>query len=326
MIGYLRKTGIALVVILTLFSVIFVASCIKVKVFNIGVLMDLSAFTPALDGFKAGMVELGYVEGKDIRYFFYGSAENNPDAIDDEIKKLFSNHMDLILTIGNNSSFRVKEAAAKSQIPMVFTMLGNDSAVQKLVPNLSHPGGNITGVRVTRNAPKALEWLLTLAPGTKKVYVPYNPDDEMSIQSLIGLDKNATQLGVELVLKETRSIESAIAAIDDIRKDDGALFLIPSPTLNQRAKELTQAAIDRGIPVGSPLQIDEKILVTFPNDVFGSGKQAARLADQIHRGIKPADLPIEMSDVFLTINLKTAEKIGIHIPEDILAQAKTIIR
>jgi putative tryptophan/tyrosine transport system substrate-binding protein len=326
MTGILRKKGIALVIALCLASTVLGVSCSKVRVFDIGVVMDLSAFTQALDGFKQGMAELGYVEGRDIRYIFYGSAENNLDAIDSQIKKVLSNHLDLILTMGNNSSMRAKEAAAETHIPVVFTLVGNDSAVKKLVPDPQHPDGSMTGVRVARNAPKTLEWLLRLVPRTKKVYVPYNPEDEMSIQSLIGLDKNATQMGVELVLKETHSVEAAVVVINDIPKDTGALFLIPSPTLNPGATKLTQAAIDKGIPVGSPLQLDKAILVAFANDVFGSGKQAARLADQIHRGIKPADLPIESSDVFLTINLKTAERLGLHIPDDVLAQAKTVVR
>jgi putative tryptophan/tyrosine transport system substrate-binding protein len=321
-----KKTCIALVVALCLVSAVLEASCSKAKVFNIGVVMDLSVFTLAFDGFKEGMTELGYTEGKDVRYIFYGSAENNQKMINNQINKLLSNHIDLILTFGNNASLSAKEAVAGTGAPMLFAIAGTDLAIQKLVPDPQHPGGNVTGVRVARSAPKALEWLLTVVPRTRKVYVPYNPEDEMSVQALIGLDKNATQLGVELILKEIHSVESAVAVINDIPKNTGALFLMPSPTLNPDAGKLTQAAIHRGIPVGSPMKMDKAILVTFADDLFGSGKQAARLAQQIHKGISPADIPVEISDVSLTINLKTAEKLGLYIPDDILAQAKTVIR
>jgi ABC-type uncharacterized transport system substrate-binding protein len=161
---------------------------------------------------------------------------------------------------------------------------------------------------------------------TDKVYVPYNPNDEPSTAALDGMNIAASRMGIELVLDEVYSVEEAVVAIERLPGDIDAIFRIPSPTLDQRNHDLSQAAIKRKLPICASLPLDESVLLTLATDLSEMGKQAARLADQIFQGIKPADLPVETGEVFLTINLRTAETIGLYIPDEILVQANTIIR
>jgi putative ABC transport system substrate-binding protein len=72
--------------------------------------------------------------------------------------------------------------------------------------------------------------------------------------------------------------------------------------------------------------MDEAMLLTMSIDPVEMGKQAARLTHQIRQGIKPADLPVEMAEVFLVINLKTAQAVGLDIPNEILLRANEVIR
>jgi putative ABC transport system substrate-binding protein len=72
--------------------------------------------------------------------------------------------------------------------------------------------------------------------------------------------------------------------------------------------------------------MDEAMLLTMSIDPVEMGKQAARLTHQIRQGVKPADLPVETAEVFLTINLKTAQAIGLDIPDEILHRADKVIR
>jgi putative ABC transport system substrate-binding protein len=156
--------------------------------------------------------------------------------------------------------------------------------------------------------------------------VPYNPDEEVLIAVLGDLDEASSQLGVELLLGEVRSVEEAVAAIESLPEDVDAIFRIPSGTLDSRNDELSQAAIERGIPMGASLPLDEAVLFTLAGDLFDTGRQTARLANQIRQGARPADLPVETAEFSLTINLKTAEAIGLDIPDEVLLQADTIIR
>ena len=104
------------------------------------------------------------------------------------------------------------------------------------------------------------------------------------------------------------------------------MFRIPSPTLDPGNAEISRAAIKRRLPIGARVNLDEDVLLTFATDLFYMGQQTARLAHQIRLGVHPGDLPVEMSDPVLTINLRTAGEIGLEIPGSILTQAKNIIR
>jgi putative ABC transport system substrate-binding protein len=72
--------------------------------------------------------------------------------------------------------------------------------------------------------------------------------------------------------------------------------------------------------------VEQGALVSFGVDLSNVGRQAARLADQILQGQSPAELPVEQAEFSLTINLKTAEAIGLEIPDEILSQAGRLIR
>ena len=292
-------------------------------IFTVGIVAYADSVATGREGFKDGMAELGYIENENIRYVNVFLSENNDQMTDLKIKELLSQDVDLILTSGP-IILKSKEIL-KGDLPILF---GGDAypVESGMVRSLKHPGGNITGVKTADNISKALEWLTTIANGAKKVYLPYGPDDSMSIRVLSELNKAASELGIELVIQKVSSVEETIAAIEDLPKDIDAVFMVPSKILNPRSNELNRAAIKRSLPTGAAIKLDEEVLVTFSSDFYNVGKKTARLAQQIQQGAKPSDLPVETADTLLIINLKTAEKIGVMIPDSILAQATTIIR
>jgi len=319
-----RKKTCIWVVILSLLLMILTGCNSREKIFTIGIAGHTAFTSQVLEGFREGMAESGYIEGKNIKFIYKGVLETDKQNINAEIRELLAQDIALLLAAGNEMSLQARQLVKGTDTPVIFgpTSMPVENG---LVERLNHPGGNLTGIRIANNISKALEWLITIAPGAKKVYLPYNPDDTVSVAALSDLDKTASQLGIELVLHKVHSIEETITAIENLPEDVDAIFMIPSPTLNTRNIELSQAAIKRGIPMGAAIQLDDAV-VTLTNDFFDAGKKMARLAQQILHGAKPADLPVETSEVFLIINLKTAEKIGLHIPDDVLLQAKTIIR
>ena len=295
------------------------------KPFTIGIVNYVSILNPVIEGFKAGMNELGYTEGKDVIYIDNGVVLPDSQTVDAEIKQLLAHDIDLLFPIGTLATLRAKHAVEGRKMAVVFGAVPRP-VEEGIVESISNPGGSLTGVQVGTQMSKALEWLLTIVPEADRVYVPYNPDDEVSRSFLARLDDAASQMGIELMLDEVHSVEDTVAAIQSLPGDVNAIFRIPSPTLDSRNDELSQAAIARGLPMGASLPLDEAILFTLAVDLFDVGKQTARLAHQIRQGEKPADLPVETSEFFLIINLKTADAIGLDIPDDILLQADTIIR
>jgi putative ABC transport system substrate-binding protein len=320
-----KMINIIMVVILGLLLINFGGCKNKEKLFTVGIGIHASVHLPVFEGFKEGMAESGYVEGKNIRYIYDGILGSDQAVVDAEIKKLLSQNVDLLLTTGNHVSLRAKKAVEGTDIPIIIGASSNP-VEEGLVESLTHPNGNVTGIRVADTMPKLMELLVLINPNTKKIYLPYNPDDKNSAAFLESLNKAASQLGVKLVSQEVHSAEEAVAAIESLPKDIGAIFIIPSPTLDASNSKLSQAAIKRGLPMGSALPLDESVLLTLTTDFFETGKQAARLADQIRRGIKPKELPMVNAETILTVNLKTAEKIGIKIPDEILIKANKIIR
>jgi putative ABC transport system substrate-binding protein len=317
------KTGIICAVTLVLMFAVSGGCKAPDKVSTIGIVTYANTNVSLREGFNAGLAEQGYVEGRNVRYIYAFITEDNDQMIDSKIRGLLSQDLDLIFAMGK-LALSVKELV-KGDMPILFA--GNAYPVETgLVQSLKRPGGNITGVKAADGISKALEWLVTIANGAKKIYLPYNPDDPMAIMELPRLNKAASQLGIELVIQKFYSVEEAAAAIENLPQDIDAVFMILSRILNRRNSELSSAAIKRGIPTGSPIQLDEDVLVTLTSDFYDIGKKNARLAQQILQGAKPSDLPVETADTVLTINLKTAERIGLNIPDSILAQATTIIR
>lgn len=280
-----------------------------------------------MEGFKSHMAQHNHVEGRDIAYLYEtipNDKLNDNQFIDSELRKLLARNPDLLLVFEKHISDRARVLTEGSGKPVLFCG-GIDPVRLGYVKSLDHPDGNFTGVKFANCIPKALEWLVSIA-GAKIIFVAYNPDDDISIASLKHLDEAADKLRVELVRQEVYSVEEAIVAIMNLPKDVDAVFLLPSPTLDSKSSELSRAAIKRGLPTSAPLALDDTILVTVANDEFDMGEKLARLAIQIEKGMKPSELPVETGEIFLTINLKTAEQIGLHLPDEALFQAKKIIR
>jgi putative ABC transport system substrate-binding protein len=296
------------------------------KTFTIGVVAEAAIMSPTIEGFKAAMTDLGYAEGKDVTYIYNRPIGSNAETVDREIKNLLAQKVDMLVVIGVVPTKQSKQAVAGTNIPVVFTGTPADVVQSGLVESTNHPGGNLTGVQISSIDSKALELFVSINPQAKKIYVPYNPADEIAVGWVAGLSQVASQQKIQLVQGKAKSAEEAVAAIESLPADIDAIFRIPSPTLDANNALLSQAAAKRGLPTITPSPIDEAIMLTVAMNPVEIAKQGARLAHQIRQGVKPADLPIETAEFYITINLKTAQAIGLDIPDEVLLQADTIIR
>lgn len=292
---------------------------------TVGIVNYSAGIETTIDGFKAGMTEAGYVEGEDIVYYYDG-ATNTVDALDAAIEIVLAQQPDLILSLTTPATQKIKAVTEGTGIPVVFTPI-TDPVDAGLVDSLPHPGGNLTGVRTGGSIPKALEWLLAIAPQVQQVYVPHKPDDDSSVKALGLLSQTASDMGVELLVAETTTAETFDAALGAIPQEADAIFMLPSGFFSARTAGFVAASVQARIPVMSVApKYKDGVQFSYGHDYQQIGKQAARLADQILRGTEPANLPVETSEFYLGINLPAVEAIGLEIADDVLRQADDIVR
>ena len=297
----------------------------QAKTYTIGVICYHATLETSLDGFKTRLAELGYVEGENVTYIYNGPMPD-PQAGEREAESLVAQDVDLIFTMGTQATLQAKQAVEGTDVAVIFAPVLNP-VEEGIVESISQPGGNVTGVQTGNTLPKALEWLLKLVPEATKVYVPYHPEDGISITSIALLHEAAATLGVELVPGEVRTLEELIAAIKTL-PGDAAIFLVPAPRFESRISDIIKVATERGIATGTYQSVffDKGASVCYGGDLFSTGEQASKLADQVLRGTAPADLPVETAEYFLTINLQAAEVLGLDISDEVLLQADIIVR
>jgi putative ABC transport system substrate-binding protein len=310
---------------LVVVSVLLAACGNSSKPYTVGVVNVVPVLDNTVQGFIAGMADLGYIEGENVTYIH--TEIINMDELDSVLQDIVKADVDLIMTTTTIAATAVQAATADTGIPVVFSTLADPIGVG-LVKSLQQPGGNMTGLVIGPQEGRRLKWLLEMDTTIEHIYVPYNPDDPAPVSALQTLNDVAPQLGVELVTPKVRTVDDVIAAIENIPEGVDAVYLVADSLVSARGAEFVEATIELQLPLSGPSMADvENGLLTCYGPVQAySGKQVARLADQILRGTEPSDLPVEIAEPYLGINLKTADAIGLQIPDDILLQADIIIR
>jgi putative ABC transport system substrate-binding protein len=195
-----------------------------------------------------------------------------------------------------------------------------------IVKSIKNPGGNVTGVTFGIQEERRLEWFLRIAPEAKHLYVPYNPKDKSPLLALKRIKRVAVKLDVKLITRKVNK-KTLNFAVNNIPSEADGVFLLPDSMVT--IPEMISTVIKNRLPVSGPNISNVKndhVLTSYGVDLFLSGKQAARIVNQIFKGARPADLPVETAEFFLALNLKMAKKIGLTIPDEILRHAHIIVR
>ena len=305
-------------------SILLVSSsgCKKERVFTIGFVDPNPGEKEGAHGFLSNMPEFGYIEGKNLKYIKSEGEKDHEAALKDMVAK----RVDLIFTITTPATRLAKMITEGTNIPVVF--VAYDAVESGLVKSLTAPGGNLTGVQLRGSVPKAVEWLLAVAPGVKHIFVPVKFDTSAAMMSLEDLKKSAAKSGLKLTVSEVATVEELQASLSSMPKDIDAVFIVHSILIGSNIETIIDTATKRKIPLVSSghEHYRKGAVISFGDVDDRTGMQAARLADSILRGTPPADLPVEIANFVLGINLKTAQSIGIEISNDILQQTDFIVR
>ncbi|RPJ28943.1 MAG: ABC transporter substrate-binding protein [Chloroflexi bacterium] len=302
------------------------------KTYRVGLLSGADSFDSVFDGFKAQMAELGYVEGKNISYDYQASG-GDEGKMAQFAQQFVDDKVDLILVTSTGAAKAAQTATAGTDIPIIFTVIQDPVAIG-LVESLRDPGANMTGVArpPVEYLGKRVEFLKQMVPGVETLWIIYDPDYATAPSSVPAVQAGATSMGVKLIETHAKSSEDVNAelqkraAMDELDVD--AIQLMPDPLNSNSSEAIINFANQHNIPVvgHASVQVKSGALFSYADSYPDTGKKAASLADQILKGASAGDLPVEISDLFLNINLKAANSLGITIPEGILGSAKEIIR
>jgi putative ABC transport system substrate-binding protein len=297
------------------------------KPIRIGALTDSWGPTPGMVGLRDGLQKLGYQENKDFVIgvrFTQGDISALPKAARDLVQQ----GADLLFTV---NAAPVKAAQmATNRIPIVFYGVGDPIGLG-LIQSFARPGGNITGVTDLdlELDTKRLEIFKEMIPGLKRVLLPYDPSEPLSVAQAKVYRDTARILNLVLIEKPARTREEAQTTFAGIRKTDVHGIVVPrSLSLNIPGLAI-EATTRQGIPTMffGPWYVENGGLASYGSAFYESGRQAARLVDKILKGTNPGEIPVEVNNnIDFVINLKIAQAVGIKITPEALYRATRIIR
>ena len=296
------------------------------RITRIGYLGVTSAARHAtsLAAFRAGLRDLGYVEGNNLIIEFRW-AENNYDRLPALAVELASLNVAVIVTHSDGGARAAAQATAT--IPIVVAAFGDATSVGR-VASLARPGGNMTGLTFFSpeiNA-KRLEVLKEAFPRIRTIGV-------LSISGRQGttgptIEAAAKSLKLELQqfeLKGPNEFESAFTAMT--QRGIKAASIVDNPILINNAAAVAGIAVAHRIPtIGFVEFAEEGGLLAYGVNFPAMFRRAAVFVDRILKGTKPGDLPIEQATKFdLIVNKKTATALGLTIPQALLLRADKVI-
>jgi putative ABC transport system substrate-binding protein len=285
--------------------------------------------SPGTIAFFQGLSETGYVEGRNVTVEYRGSEQYNqlPALAADLVRRKVA----VICAFGSvNSAMAAK--AATTTIPIVFSN-GSDPVREGLVPSLSRPGGNVTGVNFFNGEVGGLrlQHLRELAPAAAVGTIGFltNPaglQSKLRTSDMLTAAQRVVQQVKVLTATTVSEIDAAFAAAAD--EQLAALIVDGDGLLNLRHDQIVALAARYRIPASYPTRVftDAGGLMSYGDIRTELLRQAGIYVGRILKGDKPSDLPVLQPTKFeLVINMKTAKALGLTVPPTLLALADEVI-
>jgi len=295
------------------------------KVYRIGFLSQGQPPKAFLEALQQGLRERGYAEGRNLVWEFR-STDGSLDQLPQFAEDLVRLKVDVILARASSGAMAAKRAT--TSIPIVFFAVYAPVEIG-LVPNLGHPGGNITGVAVNASdmAAKRVQLLKELVPRLKRVAMLSHPPHPTNAMQLQGAEAAARTLGVQLEAVPVRGADDFASALKALRGIDGVLHA-DNPLFGTHRARLVDAVAGSRLPAIYParMYVEAGGLMSYGANLPDLYRRAAAYVDKILKGAKPGDLPVEQPTTFeLVINNRTAKAIGLTIPPLLVLRADQIL-
>src|SRR5262249_21471272 len=278
-------------------------------------------------GLLDGLLEYGYRDGLNI-VLEHRFPNEMPDRFRKMAAELVSLNVDVLVGVGSQTAYYVKEAT--STIPIVFVFVP-DPVGAKFVVSLARPGGNATGLThfAADLIGMRLQFLREVISGLSHVGLLVNPDTQVARLYTDVTDTVATKLGLTNHTFSARSRDELEPAFDAMVKAGMQGVTINSEGLAYQQREfIANLAIARRLPlsVWSRETLEAGALMSYGADQPAMCRRAAVFVDKILKGAKPADLPVEEpTKIEFLLNKKTAKALGLTLPNTLLVAATDVI-
>ncbi|MFZ1058332.1 MAG: ABC transporter substrate-binding protein [Candidatus Rokuibacteriota bacterium] len=281
------------------------------------------------EAFRAGLAELGYVEGKST-FLEVRAAEGKFDRLRELAAELVRLKVDVIFAPATVAAQSAKQATTTT--PIVFATAA-DPIGSGLIEGFGRPGGNLTGLPLIAGpeiAGKYLELLREAVPRVSRMAVIRNPDNPTHTPLVKEIEVAARALGVEihlLAVRKADEFDGAFTAM--VPRRVGAFVLLADPLSLSHRVEIAELASKHRLPAmyGLREHVEAGGLMAYGVDLRHNCRRAATFVDKILKGAKPATLPVEQPTKFeLVINLKTAKALGLTIPESLRLRTDDVIQ
>jgi len=293
------------------------------KHFTVAVLSYTTAGAKAVEGMYKELGKYGLVEGDNLTFIYNGTFTDEEDLVS-EAKRLVAMKPDIFYAVTTPATMVLKDMVKDT--PIVFGPV-NSPVKMGVMKNLKTPEANITGVTFGAQEPKRLEMLLEIAPDVKDILVPVNMENDIAVQSVSELRSLLSILDFDLHILKTSSDDIITKKLHEYEGEYDAIYIPTDPVVVSNTKLVADFALEKNIPCTTPHRegVIMGALFSYGFSVESAGAQSARIINQILKGAKISDIPVELADFQLTINLDTAEAIGVNVP-DILLKKSFVIR
>lgn len=309
----------------------FAAIAQQGKLWRIGFLgltsVQASVSHARVEALRTGLRELGYVEGKSYALEFRW-ADGDYHRLPKLAEELVGARVDLLVTYASAGALAAKRAT--QTIPIVLASVG-DPLTSGVVKNLARPGGNVTGSAIftLEETSKRLELLRDAFPRIRRVAILINSANPLLWKAgAKDIEQAARKLNMEPQVIDARAsdqFEAAFAAMAEKRAE--GLIVFEDPLFTGEAGKLAALAVRHRLPsVGQVAFAEAGGLMGNGTNQLELFRRAAFFIDQIFKGAKPGDLPIEQSSRFeLVVNMNAAAALGITLPKQLLFRADRVI-
>jgi ABC-type uncharacterized transport system substrate-binding protein len=298
---------------------------------RIGVLSNLGESDPETrrrnDAFEDGLRMRGWVVGGNLQ-IDYRWSNGNSDKLQADAAELAALKPDVVFATSGVSILPLQQA--NPNVPLIFAQT-IDPVGLGIVESLSRPGGNATGFTQIEFGitAKWLELLKQMAPNTTRVAVLRDSFDPAGIGQWAAMQSIARVLNLELGVVNIRDPDALESGIDRISKRENAALLVTSsaPGAVHRRLIIGLAAKHR-LPAIYPYRyfVTAGGLFCYGPDTVEPYQRAAGYADRILKGEKPGELPVQAPTRYeMIINRRTANSLGLEVPETLLAAANEVI-